>query len=470
MRYEKHSRTGRKKRFFVKFAKWSLGLAFLGITAAYGYVRYEYSSAAGELDGLVARAEKLGLPLTPEQMRHEKLEPGENAADLYRAMAEPLKSTESIRKGEEGTQALNAVFAESSKDLQAATGFFSKLEPVLNLGLEASRRKGCDFEWNWDLGPSLEFPEYMFLKDAVKWLSARAVLRSRTGQFDLALEDLSASARIGGHLSEEPVLIGQLVRIACDAIVMRAANAIATFSERDSERLAKLAEAVQEFPPVADFVPGLQGEVFWGYWTSLNLSRYSDSLFPEGHSDDLRLAGFWSVYEQWRIFPPLIPTRLAERAYAATALKYWVELFEMQQQKKLSAREFSAEMDRRANRYATSRRPAEALASVLFPVFAQAGTAFEKTVASRQSVLALIAAIQYRNRSGNWPKDLKELGFSIADPYTDGEVRFRRDPDGFRIYSVDFAEVDDGGMFNHERSADRNARDLVLAAHPSWGF
>ena len=103
-------------------------------------------------------------------------------------------------------------------------------------------------------------------------------------------------------------------------------------------------------------------------------------------------------------------------------------------------------------------------------MFAQAGTAFEKTVASRQSVLALIAAIQYRNRSGNWPKDLKELGFSIADPYTDGEVRFRRDPDGFRIYSVDFAEVDDGGMFNHERSADRNARDLVLAAHPSWGF
>lgn len=470
MRHRRDPWGSRLLRGAKKLAKWTFILALLGLVGLYGFVRYDFASAAGELDRHVETARHLGLPLTPEDMRHAPVAADENAAPLYREIAEQFAAKKKDLEYREVAEAQKVIFLKSAGRLPEFQSLSGHLDPILARAVEASQRKSCDFERDWDLGPYLVFTEFASLKNVVKWLSFRAVYRARTGEFEAALTDLAAADRVGAHLIEDKVLISGLVRISCDVMVMRAINAIATFHERDSDRLARLADVVKSFSPVETVVPFLRSEAFWGYWTSLNLDRYG-RMHPKeideawGHGD----MGFMGMgIERWRVFPPLIPTHLVEEAYASRSLEFWNEMMALHREKNWKSRELSFELDRRARRFETSTRPCDAIGAILFPVFAQAGTAFEKMEATRQSTLALIEALRFRNRTGAWPKDLDQIGFEIDDPYSGKPIRYTAGPEGFRIYTVYADGKDDGGKFAHQPSGNAEGRDLVLAAHPVW--
>ena len=64
-----------------KLSKWLFVMACAAVAGAWGYVRYDYGSAAGQLDQRIQRAHELGLPLEPADMeRHPPIAESENAA------------------------------------------------------------------------------------------------------------------------------------------------------------------------------------------------------------------------------------------------------------------------------------------------------------------------------------------------------------------------------------------------------
>lgn len=460
----------RLRRGLVKLAKWGFGFIVLALAGLYGFVRYDYSSAANELPGHMERAKELGLPLSPEDMQHKPLAPADNAAPLYRELMAWNQKEERLLTGEESRTAMDSVYRESDSGLKATNAFLSRIEPMLDLAFRASERKGCDFERDWDLGPSLLFPELSHQKTAIRWLCVRGIARARSGQFDAGVSDVMAALRISVHVAEEKTLISGLVQIAGDAISMRAFNVIASFHANDNARLAKLVTALKSLPPTPELEPFLRGEVFFGYWTSLHLNRYAkefeksevDAEFDGG-------PGFMGMgVHEWRVMPPLIPTKLVEEAYASRSLEFWNEAIAIHRAMRSDSSYLSAELDRQARRYEMSSRPSDVLGAVLFPVFAQAGTSFVKMNAVRQATLAVVEALRHRNRIGNWPKDLNAIGFEIRDPYRENPLLYRVDDKGIRIYSVYLDGMDHGGAYANERADHSSGRDLVMASHPTW--
>jgi hypothetical protein len=84
--------------------------------------------------------------------------------------------------------------------------------------------------------------------------------------------------------------------------------------------------------------------------------------------------------------------------------------------------------------------------------------------AVRRAALAVMELNAYRQQFGAYPDSLPELGNLpvLRDPFTGGSFAYRRQADGFVLYSVGANGTDEGGL--HDRRGDKN--DIVLWPPP----
>lgn len=451
----------------LKLTKWLFGLALLGLVGLYGYVRYDYSSAAGELDYEIQRAKELGLPMNPAEMNPQppvKLE--DNAAPLYREMSSQFAQLEDRLKGDRLRNGLAAPYRHDLKDIDVSVAVLKEIQPTLELAVAASKKTGVDFKRDWSQGPNVLFPELAKQKEAAKWLTARAVLDARSGRFDAALDDITAVGRIGNHVSGEKTLIGGLVNVAIDAIAVRGVEHIASYNSPRDDVLQRLKSVIKHLPVEPKLEDCLKSEVFLGFYTSRNLSRFWNysSHFEEGAYGMMGL-------HKWRVFPPLIDSDLVERAYAARSLGFWNDMFSIQEGAQWQPMLASAELDRMAFKYEQSHRPSDVLGAILFPVFAQAGAAFEKMKANRACVRGMVEVLLFKNEHGQLPMTLAEAGVKDIDPFDGKPLKYRKTSAGFVIYCVGYDRKDNGGLLSWEKTVVRQGwdqRDEPMAVFPSW--
>ena len=448
----------------LKLAKWLFGLAIVTVLGLYGYVRYDLSSAAGDLENEREIADSLGLPLTPESMKFSPaVAPAENAAAIYREISKALQK-------EEERHSVFQTALTSAKDPKSSVASAEKVcrqySNVISLARSAGRRPFADFERDWYEAAFFDLPEFSGQKDAAKLLCLHALVMARSNQIDSAVEDLRSAVMIAHHAGQERMLISGLVSIGIDAIVVQTITAVATFRAGDSSDLGKLARLVDGLPRAPDFERAMRSEVFYGYWTSLNLSKFKKRWESESEADE---SLDWGA-DPWRVFPPLIESKLIEQAYASRTLHYWNRAFSQMRTGAPKPRQVGAELDRLAVDAAESNRPSDVLVAALFPVFSQAGMAFEKVVANRDCANALIQVLLFKNRKGRLPKTLKEAGVETVDPFDEKPFKFRVTDFGFVVYSAGMNGKDDGGLLPWEITGPYSSekRDLPMAVFPSW--
>jgi len=83
---------------------------------------------------------------------------------------------------------------------------------------------------------------------------------------------------------------------------------------------------------------------------------------------------------------------------------------------------------------------------------------------ARRAALAVTELNAYRQRFGAYPRSLADLGdlSVLQDPFTGASFAYRRQADGFVLYSVGANGTDEGGL--HDRRGDKN--DIVLWPPP----
>ena len=451
----------------LKLGKWLLLFALVALGGIYGYVRYDYASAADDLDYQVQRAKDLGLPLDPDELNpHPPVRHEDNAAPLYREMSGQFTQLENRLQGDRLRNGLAAPYRHDLKDIDVSIGVLKEIQPTLEVAIAASKKAGVDFKRDWSQGPNVLFPELAKQKEAAKWLTARAVLYARSGRLTAGLDDINAVGRIGNHVALEKTLIGGLVNVAIDAIAVRGLEHIASHNSDRADVLKRLKLLIQDLPTEPKLKECLKSEVFLGFYTSRNLSRFWSGLSNES-SDASNMMGV----HRWRVFPPLIDSDLVEQAYAARSLGFWNDMFTMQEGAQWNPILASAELDRMAIRYGQSHRPSDALGAILFPVFAQVGAAFEKMKANRACVRGMIEVLLFKNKHGRLPKTLAEAGVKDIDPFNGEPFKYRRTDAGFVIYSVGYDRKDDGGLLSWEKTVAHqgwNHRDEPMAVFPSW--
>ncbi len=182
---------------------------------------------------------------TAADLEYPELTDSENAAFLYRAAWRELEATPEgantatlmlmsryvdtllARDGLSG----HAEDALSDSDLRMIPLLLSEAEPAFELLRQARATKGCLFLD--DHGPEavndnlIDFLDTgKLMRNLARYLAARAFWEAEQGNTDAALDWTTTGLHLANDLSDESVLIGELIRIAIGGMMLSAAQGI----------------------------------------------------------------------------------------------------------------------------------------------------------------------------------------------------------------------------------------------------
>jgi hypothetical protein len=198
----------------IKF--WQLAVAIPVVLGLGGWITSEVMTrrAKGEVEIELAKLRALGIPTTPAAMRR-KVDVNQNAADIYRRAIELYtligRTAPRLRRVKGGEY--------DPADLPAYRKWIAAQEPTMKLVREAASKAECDFQRNWELGAKLLLPEFADMKAFVKIAAFKSSDFAAQGKFRESMDWLRTGLQVARH-AREPILIGQLVAIACESIVL----------------------------------------------------------------------------------------------------------------------------------------------------------------------------------------------------------------------------------------------------------
>ncbi len=183
-----------------------IGLGLLGIASAitvWAVVRSWRSNFEEE----VRRLEQAGVPVEPGRMAPPPVPDAENAALLIVDAARLLDALKDEDKPE-----LDGLPDEEGQDPETLKPYLEKCRGALEKLDEALRRPRCRFPIDYAAGLEAELHGVSSSVEFARLLHARAVLSLRAGDRAAAARDLRSILRLSECLSQEPMLICQLIR------------------------------------------------------------------------------------------------------------------------------------------------------------------------------------------------------------------------------------------------------------------
>lgn len=358
-----------------------------------------------------------------------------------------------------------AFHGPSGDTAQAASTVYDSLqkrEPVLAELQSARKRPYCRFNLDYnDLNHgqvNVLLPQLARIRGLVRVLALRAQAELVMGKPDQALDDLSLIFRLQDGLKDEPLIISQLVRLACCSVLLQPLGEGLAEHRWSDAQLRVIQEQLQRIDPLTSTLRALRGErdllvnpVFdagilnphgpnilprgWVRLEQLNLNRAGDEmLFPR-----IDLAA--------RVVSPRVNHSL-DRAFKEFSDHSWFDLF-----------------------FVRHRLFAKMLLPPLFSVPQKAAL-----TQSELDLAAVSCALERcRLAEGHYPEQLIALAprFMTALPHDviNGQpLKYRRTDDGrFILYSVGWNDKDDRGVAaqTEENARDRRNGDWVWEYPPA---
>lgn len=272
-------------------------------------------------------------------------------------------------------------------------------------------------------------------------LNYDAMLLAQQNDIDGALRSARATINAGRSLGDEPLIISQLIRMACVAIgcngIERALSQ-GVASEAELTRVQALL-ALEEAHPTMRIAA--RGERAMAYDT---INKILDGrITPSAVHGGPPGSGSW--WEDW------IGIGLSRRD-ALHTLQLMTELVETTR----LPEEEQAESERKTEMSAKKLGREGMLTRSLIPAMSKVGEACRRKQAQVRCLVTLVAVERYRVKNGKWPEQLEALtpGFLSelpTDPYDGKRVRMARRADGIVVYSVGMDKRDDGGKLNRQQ-------------------
>jgi hypothetical protein len=402
----------------------------------------EIAQASRELDAAYAEAQRLGLPLTADELEGPPIPDAENGAVGMRELLTDWQEGRPEAKGGNGLVSADAIPPSQPRPAVIAAyddRFFAKLQPLLARPKFQIRRGYAE-----PLG--VMFPEFAQMKAAGKALAWRAQERARSGSVEGAISDLKDVRRLGWASGQDPVLIGGLVAIALDSIAIRSAQLAAESWKDRPEALGALQAALAESLPPLSLRHALRGEVFMGVSVTRNLEAYGGVqgfMAAAGMVQGPEMPVKTIDVQTLRIDG--MPQEAGSRAFMARHLQAWNLAFAAED---LSEVELSRMLDRMAADIERQKKPSMLLSQVLFPVFSQAGMAYAKRLGKHELALAGLTVMAHRARTGALPKTLAEAGAAERISFLDQLIRYEARGGRFCLWTAGPDGRDGGPQFD----------------------
>ena len=237
-----------------------------------------------QLCNKIAELKAQGRPMTIAEIMPPPVPDEENAALLYNKAFILMTTGEGgkpyIPNKESGTEnrAIKIVkevksFSDTSQWTDEQKQEISKLvnsrdsQYIYELLEEGSKKSKCNFNRNYEDGPGTLMPDLSYMRDAIRLLCAKALLQAESGKTKEAFDTLLIGLKISNHLKDGLTLIEQLVRIACDGIIIECIESISDSKGITPEQANLIMDELSAHEGKEPFIKSMDGErVAFGGW------------------------------------------------------------------------------------------------------------------------------------------------------------------------------------------------------------
>jgi hypothetical protein len=333
----------------------------------------------------------------------------------------------------------------SEETKNAMRAYLAQNTKAIELLHEAAGFEHCRYPVDFRKGLDATMPYLSELKRGIKLLELDAVLSAEDGQVEQAVRSLKSASALARSLSKEPMLISQLVRLACQASVVSGLKRIVNRTKLADEQLAGLERMLTDTQDFAAMSRALTGE----RCQSIEFFRVSARRLFEAVGGPAPPAPLLVLYRAAGLSDKdvLIYLDFMDGYIKAGSLPLHLR------QEAADAVEDKVEGISKIH----------VLARMLAPAFARVFTIELKAVARLRAAAAGLAVQRYRLAEGTLPESLAELVPTYLDtvpkdPFDGDDMRYEKLAAGFVVYSIGEDLSDDGGKEEPPRAKRRRGR------------
>jgi hypothetical protein len=275
------------------------------------------------------------------------------------------------------------------------------------------------------------------VRTATRILVVRGLFQCQSGELDQGVESFLAAGRLTRSLSEEPLLISQLVECANWAIICRRLESALNTASLNSEQLSALQEMLVD-AETNSFYRGLAGEQASGCAVFSNPRMQARILGPNEAADNsarLKAQVAIAVLKSSGFFK-------GDKAFYLQTMSNFIGVARLPFPERIKASQ---------NLSVIPPRKFYVFSSMLLPALGKSFTRDATRCANIRVTETALAIERFRRSNSNsLPADLSELvpAFLSAiptDPFDGKPLRFKRRAQGYVVYSIGSDLQDDGG-------------------------
>jgi len=356
--------------------------------------------------------------------------------------------------------------------LQALT----KLDPILAEFQAASDRPHNRYPYHYEDGFSTLLMPLSAMKSATRSVALRSAAQLTQGQTAEAAADVVLAFRLGDSLREDPYLISQLVRYACDAIALHAMWEGLIDHRWSDEQLARFQDVLTR----RDYAPGSIRAIE----CERNIAGYElERILADrlGRLHQLEALGGNNspseVEELLTAISILMPDGWFRQNQAQLMQGYQNLLDSARTAMKPAARTEALKeaqaLDEVADRFlieaSAHTTPRNFLVRRLLPSLGKASQRAQRAITLARLGAVACALERHQRAHGRYPESLLDLGpatlKALPDDWMSGQpFRYRRTEDGrFELWSVGPDGKDDGGVYRT-----RNRKNNSVSEDRDW--
>ncbi len=329
-----------------------------------------------------------------------------------------------------------------------------KYEKALEIAERAASMEKCRFPVSWEDGFTATYPHYSQFRALALLANANAIVAAKDGRMADAEQSISLSLRMAHSITNEPILIGVLVRRAIISITCRNLQEALQYGSLDDEQTSRLSSLLADADLRPDYRKALQGERATGLITFEQIRR------------DPRLVFEVMDLSAVHVNRPTSPRLLA---VVLRPLLYSDERFYLHHMGKIIA---DADVPITASRgneedLEEVHQLSVPVSSLIMPVFSRAKMAVHESLAETRIARIALALSSYERQHGEYPDSLARLRPSdtelLKDPFSGKDFIYRREGKGFLLYSIGKNMKNDGGR-EPPINSDSDLGDIVW-----WG-
>ncbi len=397
-----------------------------------GYTTVNYI-ANKELKKEYQKIRDAGEPLTLRELYSTRIPDKENAALIYQKVFVLIdKNKEEINRITSYIPSSKRIGDWSDEDEKVVSQLIQKNKAIFVLLEEAIQKPKCRFPIEYDKDTEGLLYCLTNMRQCARLLSIKASLEAKNGDINEAVNTCITGLRLGESLSQDSLIISQMVMIAIETIMTYEIEDILTGIEIDATTYDDLYMGLKR---AREETINLVGERCFGISRFDYILQYESEPILFDKEKKKTEGCHWSLYytrlgNPWFKMSGAHYLKTMAKAISISNKPYWQIVNVLDEYEKGIPKYYPTKM--------------------MFPAIE---AYFEREAYHDALIGAGEIAIElrlYKSRHGIYPGTLKELALNTTrelplDPFTGQSYIYRKEKEGFIVYSVGANLKDDGG-------------------------